>query len=107
MGAYGGAPLAAAKAQLIKSLGDLSQTHQFQIIFYNDHPAVFNPTGVLGRLIFAPEQNKSSGEALVRNIIADGSTEHEEALQLALRMAPDVMFFLTDADDPRLNADQL
>ena len=32
MGAYGGAPLAAAKAQLIKSLEDLSQTHQFQIL---------------------------------------------------------------------------
>jgi len=107
MGFHGGAPLKAAKAQLIKSLGDLGQTHQFQILFYNDHPAVFNPTGVPGRLVFGTDANKSAAEQFVRSIVADGATEHEEALHLALRLAPDVIFFLTDADEPRLNSDQL
>jgi len=36
-----------------------------------------------------------------------GGTEHLDALRLAISMAPDVIFFLTDADEPPLKADQL
>ena len=50
MGGHGSTPLAAGAAQLIKSLHDLGQTHQFQIIFYNERPSVFNLSGVAGRL---------------------------------------------------------
>jgi hypothetical protein len=107
MGGHGGAPLAAAQAQLISSLRDLGQTHQFQIIFYNERPHVFNPTGAPGRLVFGTEANKYQAERFVESITADGATEHEDALAMALRMAPDVIFFLTDADEPRLNAQQL
>ena len=59
MDGHGGAPLAAAKAELISSLKDLGQVHQFQIIFYNEQPRIFSPTGVLGRLVFGTEQNKN------------------------------------------------
>ena len=38
---------------------------------------------------------------------AFGATEHDSALKLALRMAPDVIFFLTDARIPRLSGSQL
>ena len=107
MGGHGGAPLAAAKSQLIDSLEHLGQTHQFQIIFYNDDPHVFNLTGSPSRLVFANDQNKTLAERFVGSITADGGTEHEEALTMALRMAPDVIFFLTDADEPRLSATQL
>ncbi len=107
MGGHGGAPLAAAQAQLIKSLHDLGQTHQFQIIFYNERPFVFNPSGVAGRLVFGTDENKYQAERFIESITADGATEHEDALALALRMAPDVIFFLTDADEPRLNSTQL
>ncbi|HEY1785413.1 MAG TPA: hypothetical protein VGG30_07675 [Pirellulales bacterium] len=107
MGGHGGAPLAAAKRQLIDSLEHLGQTHQFQIIFYNDDPHVFNLTGSPGRLVFANDQNKTLAERFIGSITADGGTEHEEALTKALRMGPDVIFFLTDADEPRLNATQL
>ena len=44
MDGHGGAPLAAAKSELIASLDDLGDTHQFQIIFYNEHPHIFTPT---------------------------------------------------------------
>ncbi len=107
MDGHGGAPLSAAKAQLIASLKDLGQTHQFQIIFYNDHPRVFNPTGVLGRLVFGTDQNKALAQRFVGSITADGATRHEEALEMALRLVPDVIFFLTDADEPRLSTQQL
>jgi hypothetical protein len=107
MGGHGGAPLAAAQAQLISSLRNLGQTHQFQIIFYNERPLVFNLAGAPGRLVFGTDANKYQAARFVESIIADGATEHEDALALALRMAPDVIFFLTDADEPRLNSRQL
>ena len=107
MGGHGGAPLAAAKSQLLDSLEKLGQTHQFQIIFYNEEPHVFDATGSTGRLVFANDQNKTLAKRFVGGVTADGGTEHETALAMALRMAPDVIFFLTDADEPRLSASQL
>ncbi len=107
MDGHGGAPLATAKSELIGSLAHLDSTHQFQIIFYNDKPRVFNPSGVLGRLVFGTERNKYLARKFVGSITADGATRHEEALAIALRMAPDVIFFLTDADQPQLSTKQL
>jgi hypothetical protein len=107
MDGHGGAPLMAAKRQLIASLDDLGQTHQFQIIFYNEHPRVFNPNGKEGRLVFGNDQNKNLARKFVGSITASGATRHLEALELALRMGPDVIFFLTDADEPRMTPKEL
>ncbi len=107
MDGHGGAPLSAAKAELVNSLQQLGSTHQFQIIFYNDHPRVFNPTGTPGRLVFGTDQNKYLAQKFVGSITADGATQHVEALEMAVRMGPDVIFFLTDADEPRMTARQL
>jgi hypothetical protein len=107
MSGHGGAPLASAKAQLLASLQDLGPTHQFQIIFYNHKPRVFTPYGAAGRLMFANSANKQEAERFVGSILADGGTEHETALVLALRTVPDVVFFLTDADEPQLSGAQL
>ena len=107
MDGHGGTPLSAAKAELVGSLKDLGQTHQFQIIFYNEHPRVFSPSGVAGRLVFGTDQNKYLAQKFVGSITADGATRHQEALEMALHMAPDVIFFLTDADEPRMTTQQL
>jgi hypothetical protein len=107
MDGHNGAPLNAAKAELLNSLKSLDQVHQFQIIFYNEEPRVFNPSGVAGRLVFGNDQNKYLAQKFVGSITADGATRHEEALVMALRLAPDVIFFLTDADEPRMTARQL
>lgn len=107
MGGTGRSPLSAAKAQLIASLESLEKTHQFQIIFYNERPWIFNPTGTPGRLVFANEQNKTLASKFVRSITADGATRHEDALLKAISLQPDVIFFLTDADEPKLWPGQL
>ena len=107
MDGHGGAPLRGAKEQLIASIANLGDTHQFQIVFYNEQPRVFAPAGRQGRLVFATDQNKNQALKFIASITADGATEHEGALAMALRMAPDVVFFLTDADEPRLTAEQL
>jgi hypothetical protein len=107
MDGHGGAPLRAAKSELIHSLHELGKLHQFQIVFYNEHPRVFTLSGNDGRLAFGTAQNKRLAERFVMGITADGATEHEEAILLALAMDPDVIFFLTDADEPSLSPRQL
>ncbi len=108
MSGFGGRPLRAAKAELISSLNDLVKIHQFQIIFYNnDPPRVFDPRGGSPRLEWADETSKELARAFVRGIDAVGGTEHLAALKLGLGMRPDVIFFLTDADEPRLSNSEL
>lgn len=103
----GRSPLDVAKAEMIASLDSLGDTHQFQIVFYNENPQAFNPSGQTGKLAFATEQNKERARRFIGSITAFGRTEHEAALKLAIRMQPDVIFFLTDANDPQLNGRQL
>ncbi len=108
MDGYQGRPLRAAKGELIASLEDLDKVHQFQIIFYNDRPTVFNPFHPQPpRMLFGDAQTKRRAQNFVRGIIAAGGTEHMEALKRALAMRPDVIFFLTDAAEPQLSPQQL
>jgi hypothetical protein len=108
MNGYEGRPLAAAKAELINSIAMLEATQQFQVIFYNHEVTVFNPNpGQTPRLMFADDATKDLAERFIRALPAAGSTEHMAALLRALLLAPDVIFFLTDAADPQLTAQQL
>ena len=107
MGGSGRNALTAAKKELLASLQQLEPTHQFQIIFYNDKLTVFNPSGNADRLVFATEQNKAAAERFINSVVPDGGTEHYAALLLALKFRPDVIFFLTDADEPKLTPGQL
>ncbi len=107
MGGSGHTALAAAKAELLASLSHLDSQHQFQIVFYNDEPALFQVDSRGWRLLFATEQNKHLAGRFVDSIRADGATEHEPPLMLALKLQPDVIYFLTDADQPALTPTQL
>ncbi len=95
-----GAPLAAAKQQLIQSLESLSSVHQFHIIFFNQQQRNFDLSGGGKRIAFATDRNKKLAARFVGGITADGGTDRLPALRAAIQMNPDVIFFLTDADDP-------
>lgn len=107
MGGYEGRPLRGSKRELLASLNDLGPTHQFQIVFYNQEPDVFQPGGQTPSLMWGDERSKELAQDFVRRIAASGGTRHLPPLALALRMAPDVIFFLTDADEPRMTAAEL
>ena len=107
MDAPGHHALPAVKAELIRSLQTLDSVHQFQIIFYNERPRLFSPTGQPGRLVFGTDQNKRLAENFINSVEADGGTDHEEALMLAIKARPDVIFLLTDGDDPPLGKREL
>lgn len=108
MEGFQGRPMAAAKSQLIASLGDLENVHQFQIVFYNEEPAVFHPDRSRPpSILFASAENKSLASSFVTRMTAIGGTRHVDALKLALGMSPDVIFFLTDAAEPQLTPAEL
>jgi hypothetical protein len=95
-----GASLATAKQQLIQSLESLSNVHQFHIIFFNQHVRHSDLSGGGRRVAFATDRNKKLAARFVGGITADGGTDRLPALRDAVQMRPDVIFFLTDADDP-------
>jgi hypothetical protein len=102
MGGAGNLALRAVKQELARSLQTLDSVHQFQIIFYNERPVLFNPTGIAGKLAFATEQTKRRAIGFIETITAEGGTHHVDALKMAIRLRPDVIFWLTDGDEPRL-----
>ncbi len=95
-----GPPLTAAKKQLLDSLRSLDSLHQFQIIFFNSTTRVFDATGGGHRVAFATDRNKQLAANFVGGITGDGGTDRMVALRQALGFSPNVIFFLTDADDP-------
>lgn len=100
-------PLEAAKAEVIASLNSLEDTHQFQIVFNNETPKIFNPAEQQGDLALATEQNKERAGRFIESITPLGQAEHEAALKLALHTQPDVIFLLTTAGDSQLSDRQL
>ena len=56
-------------------------------------------------MVFADEQGKRLALSFVGSISAFGATDHVKALQQALQLRPDVIFFLTDADEPQLTSE--
>jgi hypothetical protein len=107
MGGDGRRALAVAKKELLSSLDGLESTQQFQLIFYNESPLHFNPAGQAGRLGFATDENKQRARRFIEQRTAGGGTDHEKAIRLAINLRPDVIFLLTDADEPRLSSKQL
>jgi hypothetical protein len=95
-----GPPLSSAKKQLLASLQHLDDVNQFQIIFFNSKTRMFDATGGSRRIAFASDRNKQLAANFVGGITADGGTDRIVALRDAISLMPNVIFFLTDADDP-------
>ena len=99
MGDPEGRPLAEAKRELLESIEALGDSRQFHVIFYNERLTVFAPSGNRGRPIFADDDNKQAVRRFVEAIDAEGGTRHAAALAAALKLSPDAIFLLTDADE--------
>src|SRR5205823_2337632 len=93
MGLHG--TLETAKRELLASLGHLPSTARFQVIFYNRQA---EPLRIGGRsdLLPASRENKDAAAALLLSLRAEGGTEHARALQRALALQPDTIFFRSE-----------
>ncbi len=107
MNGHEGRPLRAAKAELLRSLESLTDRQRFQIVFYNDKPTPFRIDGMPIQMVTGEDSLVARAQRYVESITAFGGTEHGAAIKLALRMSPDVIFFLTDARIPRLSGAEL
>jgi hypothetical protein len=107
MGDGGNGVLNSAKAELLASIDQLGPTQMFQIVFYNEKPTIFPLGGSHGKLVFGTDINKRAAKNFVGGIVADGGTNHLAAIEVALRLDADVIYFLTDADQPGLSPGQM
>ena len=80
------------KIELIKAIQGMGPESEFYLIFFNDFAIPMPSRG----LVPAAEQPKLKYLYWMNELKADGNTEPREALQLALQLQPDILYFLTD-----------
>ena len=97
MDGYDSRPMIAARRELLKSIESLNKTNQFQIIFYNAATRVFNFDGQ-AKLFMATDDIKTQAKMFINSTHPEGGTDHINALKVAFRLNPDVIFLLTDAE---------
>jgi Ca-activated chloride channel family protein len=96
--------MGAAKNELIRSLHTLNRFQQFQIVFYNtDQKWLKAPGKIDFRFFAADEKSLRVAGDFISETEAAGGTVHLAAINLALRLHPDVLFFLTDGGKPGLS----
>lgn len=80
------------KFELLKAVGTMGPTQQFFIIYFNDRVV---PMPAVGLQYATPEAQQHYLRWMAK-VPAVGETDPREALQMALRLNPQVIYFLTD-----------
>ena len=87
-----------ARGELIASLRRLPPWVRFQVIDYNDFAEALIVDGQRD-LLPAEPAIVDKAVSMLQTLEAAGATNHRAALRRGLDLHPDVLFFLTDADD--------
>jgi hypothetical protein len=88
-----------AKREMLASINQLPPDAQFAAIFYNLQALMLtDPQGQKG-FMAATVTNKARVQTQLERIPPFGGTDHMRALREALKLKPEVIFFLTDAAD--------
>lgn len=87
-----------AKRELLASLGQLPPDASFSVVFYSLHATMFTDQKGERGMMAATVANKARVRTQLDSIVPDGGTDHMQALRAALKLHPEVIFFLTDAD---------
>ena len=103
-----GSRLALAKSQLLGSIRRLKPAQNFQVLFYNE---IIDPMRFRGRadqdMFPATAVHLHLAKAEIDRRTPSSGTHHYTPIIHALRLEPDVVYFLTDGDKPRLSAAEL
>ncbi len=93
-----------AKKELMASLQSLDERQQFLIIFYDDAPHVLKlKNETKPTLALATDLNKTYARQQIAGVQPGAGTDHYPAVEMALKMNPEVIFFLTDAAEPAMH----
>jgi hypothetical protein len=90
--------LAIAKRELLAGIAALPADAQFAVILYNRQAEPLDLGGP-SDLVDATPDNRLTVARLLEDVRAEGSTDHLAALRRALAFGPEIIFFVTDADD--------
>jgi hypothetical protein len=93
-----GGKLDLACCEVLASLRRLPPAASFQVILYNNSAA---PLLIDGRIDLLPAKPAILDRVAdrLKDLPASGGTNHVQALHLGLALRPDVLFFVTDADE--------
>ncbi len=93
-----GRSLDVAKREMLASINQLPPDAYFAVVFYNLQARMLRDLEGKRGLMAATAPSKAGVEAQLATIAPDGGTDHMTALRAALKLKPEVIFFLTDAD---------
>ncbi|HSG69964.1 MAG TPA: hypothetical protein VLA12_06085, partial [Planctomycetaceae bacterium] len=96
-----------AKAELMASLQGLNPAQKFHVIFYNEQLKELDINKRPGEPVSATDVNRNLTKRFIGTVRPRMGTRHVPALTRALAIKPDVIFFLTDAQEPKLEAAEL
>ncbi len=102
MGDQGLGAIRAAADELSRQLDSLDEKQRVQIVAYHAAPSLLDT-----HWLPATPQNKERLLKYLRGLPAFGSTNHTAALTTALKLKPEVIFLLTDGDEPGMDPGQL
>ena len=94
-----GHALPIAKAELLATLEKLPPNAEFQVICYDLDPQIVLDAQNRQTLLPATAENKQRTARFLDKLAAEGGTDHLAALRRALTLNPQVIYFLTDADE--------
>jgi hypothetical protein len=87
-----------ARAQISAALCALPPAARFQIVVYNRECETLNIAGQ-SSLVPVNEQTRREVAATLADLAVEGGNDHLQALLAALRLEPDLIVLLTDADE--------
>ncbi len=97
-----------AKTQLKASLRLLQPNQKFAVLFYNEYIEKLKLRRVAEQpMYFASDVNKQLALQQIETVTPDRGTDHYPALTDALALKPDVIYFLTDGEEPALSPAEL
>ncbi len=82
------------KIELVNSIGNLPAESQFFIIFFNDYSVAMPAPGLEPATLGAKQKYLT----WMQGVMTAGNTEPTLALAQALKMRPDIVYFLSDGD---------
>ncbi len=94
------------KLELVRSIASLPEESMFFIVFFKDDPVPMPAMGLEPATLSAKQKYLS----WMQTVVTSGNTEPTATLDQALRMRPDVIYFMSDGDfDPivRMTLDKL
>ena len=96
-----------AEDELLQSLAAMHSSMQFQILFFDIRTIQITKPGTKPGLLPATSANLNLARRFIKGIQPEAGTDRAKALKQALALRPDVIFLLTDVDEPELSGQDL